>query len=262
MTERIYPARKLCWDTVCALIENQIERILGRRISCKAWPEDDAYWCVSAVEHRFSIAEIDQLLNAVSADATVREEAMPIDSDSSHSFGMELCKLLLRAELNASWERGFHTAQDLWLVNYVGSAVSDSKFALHLPDVTVKFEDLKTHTELIDYLTENGPTHSSLMDFCDSYRKRYRNELCWSYPISDGKHMGTFIIPVREGILSLPYDEADKANYERFCLEDVRMFRAADMEEFMDSWETFSSELKTAMQSMRAYLLKREDSPY
>ena len=71
-------------------------------------------------------------------------------------------------------------------------------------------EELRSRQELMAYFNENGPTHSALMDFCEEYREKYGNELCWSYPISDGKHLGTFLVLVKEGILSLPYDDADK----------------------------------------------------
>ena len=108
------------------------------------------------------------------------------------------------------------------------------------------------------YMKKNGSTHSALIDFCEPYRKRYHNELCWPYPISDGKHLGTFLIPVREGILSLPYDEADKEDYEIFCLEDARMADAAAMEIFIEDWANFSQGLQSAMKSMLDFYKRKE----
>lgn len=124
----------------------------------------------------------------------------------------------------------------------------------------LNMEELKSRQELMDCFSENGPTHSALMDFCEEYREKYGNELCWSYPISDGKHLGTFLVLVREGILSLPYDDADKVDYELFCIDDAVLFEDyADMEIFMDDWNTFHLDLFQAMTAMRDYLYNQEE---
>lgn len=130
---------------------------------------------------------------------------------------------------------------------------------LKIGDLTLNLEELKSRQELLDYLGENGPTHSALMDFCEEYREEYGNELCWRYPISDGKHLGTFFVLVREGILSLPYDDADKVDYELFCVDDAVLFGDyADMEIFMDDWQLFHNDLMQAMTAMRDYLYNQE----
>lgn len=130
---------------------------------------------------------------------------------------------------------------------------------IKIGDLTLNLEDLRSRQELLDYFNENGPTHSALMDFCEEYREKYGNELCWPYPISDGKHLGTFFVLVREGVLSLPYDDADKVDYELFCMDDAAMFQDyADMEIFMDDWKLFHNDLMQAMTSMRDYLYNQE----
>lgn len=77
-------------------------------------------------------------------------------------------------------------------------------------------------------------------------------------PISDGRHLGTFLVLVQEGILSLPYDDADKVDYELFCMDDIAMFDAESMMEFMASWQSFAADLWEAMEEMKNYLLKKE----
>lgn len=64
---------------------------------------------------------------------------------------------------------------------------------------------MKSKDELMHWLVEHGANHLQLMDFCSDYMAKYCNELCWQYPISDGKHLGTYIVLVKEGVLSLPY---------------------------------------------------------
>jgi len=130
---------------------------------------------------------------------------------------------------------------------------------IKIGDLTLNLEELRSRQELLDYFNENGPTHSALMDFCEEYREKYGNELCWPYPISDGKHLGTFFVLVREGVLSLPYDDADKVDYELFCMDDAAMFQDyADMEIFMDDWKLFHNDLMQAMTAMRDYLYNQE----
>lgn len=130
---------------------------------------------------------------------------------------------------------------------------------IKIGDLTLNLEEVRSRQELLDYFIENGPTHSSLMDFCEEYREKYGNELCWPYPISDGKHLGTFFVLVREGVLSLPYDDADKVDYELFCVDDAVLFGDyADMEIFMDDWQLFHNDLMQAMTAMRDYLHDQE----
>ncbi len=130
---------------------------------------------------------------------------------------------------------------------------------IKIGDLTLNLEELWSRQELLDYFNEHGPTHSALMDFCEEYREKYGNELCWPYPISDGKHLGTFFVLVREGVLSLPYDDADKVDYELFCMDDVALFKDyADMEIFIDDWKLFHNDLMQAMTAMRDYLYNQE----
>lgn len=131
---------------------------------------------------------------------------------------------------------------------------------IKIGELTLNLEELRGCQELMDYFKENGATHTALMDFCEGYREKYNNELCWPYPISDGKHLGTFFVLVKEGVLSLPYDDADKENYELFCMDDAALFRDyADMEIFMDDWKLFHDDLMQAMTAMRNYLFGQEE---
>ncbi len=130
---------------------------------------------------------------------------------------------------------------------------------IKIGSLELNLAELKSRQELLDYFQENGPTHAALMDFCEEYRERYGNELCWPYPISEGKHLGTFLVLVKEGVLSLPYDDADKVDYELFCINDMVLFQDyADMEIFMDDWKLFHDDLMAAMTGMKDYLYEQE----
>lgn len=258
MSEIYCPTRKLVWEEVSLLIQNKIEAILGHFVSCKAWMEDLSYWSVSAENYQFPIEEFEKLLQSVQANSEVRLESFPEEMTASRSLGMGLSQLLLHSALCADWEQELYTEDALWLVNYKCNENLQQTNIFHLPGASVRWEELKSYQELMAYMKKNGSTHSALMDFCEPYRKRYHNELCWPYPISDGKHLGIFLIPVREGILSLPYDEADKEDYEIFCLEDARMADAAAMEIFIEDWANFSQGLQSAMKSMLDFYKRKE----
>lgn len=200
-TKKICPARKLTWDEIAHLMDLEIQGVLNRSVHCRAFLEDTLYWGAAATDYRFSIAELKELLWAAHAELDDWKETIPSDSDGSKSLGMGLSNCLLHSALHAEWECEHCTEEALWLLNYreiSGKQETETDDILNLPGVSVRVSELKTRHDLLSYLFENGPSHSSLMDFCDSYRELYHNELCWPYPISDGKHLGTFLIPVRK----------------------------------------------------------------
>lgn len=86
----------------------------------------------------------------------------------------------------------------------------------------------------------------------------YQNELCWCYPITDELHLGTFLLLVKEGVLSLPFNEVDSVDYELFCLEDACLCDAASINLLIADWYRFDSDLRHAMEGMRRYYEKKE----
>lgn len=56
------------------------------------------------------------------------------------------------------------------------------------------------------------------------------------------------------------YDDADKSDGEIFCLDDICMFDAKDMETFITDWQSFSQDLQTAMESLWVMLKEKEVS--
>lgn len=253
-------AEKLSWDEIARLVTEIIEKQLGRKICCRASMEDGSYWCVAATDARFAIAEIEHLLRFTDADEDTRQESLPKDAPASYSLGMGLSRLLLQKAVCAAWEQEKPTKECLWLINLTDTQhiEEDEAGFMRLPGLTLDMNQLQSRQELTDYLKENGATHMALMDFCESYREQYHNELCWPYPISDGKHLGTFLVLVREGVLSLPYDEADKEEYELFCLEDACLCDSDAMQIFLSDWKRFSEDLQFAMADMMAFLMKKE----
>ena len=257
----LYPAYKMGWDMVSWVLAQKVSEILGHEVRCVARWEDTTYWGAVAVGYRFPIAEIEALMCAVGADAESCPDAIPVDDDSSFSLSMELSQFLLQDALTATWECELFTPDEIWLINFRVHADAFPKKTegeFWLPGKVIPMDKLKSRTELLTYLEENGATHAALMDFCEVYREQWQNELCWSYPISDGKHLGTFLIWVREGVLSLPYDEAEADDGEIFIPEEAFLCKAEDIAVFLEDWRSYDQELQAVMQIMKEVLWKKE----
>lgn len=252
-------ALKLDWKEVSRLIGEYAGKILYRKVYGTARYEDISYWGFQAENSPFTIGEIDTLIWFVNGDEGMREESLPSDSDTSFSIGEQLSRALLEKALKLSWCHESITETTLWLINIREKRPEVYQRVIHIGPHDIGLDDLKSKSELMACLHENGPTHSTLMDFCEGYRERYHNELCWHYPISDGLHLGTFLILVREGVLALPYDDSDKTDYEMFCLENAKLCDRESIEALMDDWDCFDRDLQSAMQSMKAYYRREEE---
>ena len=84
-------------------------------------------------------------------------------------------------------------------------------------------EELLTKDELIEMIRDGGGTDAALADLREQQHEKYGNELIWRFPISEGESAGGFIMPVREGILWIPYDEMEKETGEILLLDDAEL---------------------------------------
>ena len=153
MTEPLYPSRKLSWEEVSRRIQDQLESLLGRPLSCRVFLEDLDYWGL-ANDTVFTQTEVERLLRAPGAGRDEWQENLYPDEEESKSLGMGLSRLLLQQALHGNWETEFCTAESLWLLNY--HAVGTSRtLALRLPGVEVPLEELRPQEELFHYFEEN-----------------------------------------------------------------------------------------------------------
>ena len=125
-------------------------------------------------------------------------------------------------------------------------------------DFDVDTSKLFTKTELLYFLEENGESDRALARVRERYMVDFGNELVWYYPISDGKHQGTFIVFVQEGFISIPYDIVDAVDYEILELQQTAMFDAESMQYFIDDWISFSDDLTSAMKDMHRILSEKK----
>lgn len=249
---------KLSWEDVATMISAQLFKMLGSSFTCGASCDGDGYWGITLTVP-ISVSElIRALMESENAHQTQIKKILKGVS-TTQSIDMELSEMLLKNYLGQDWESSFCNDTGIFLMNPYGREFfSNYKKTIKLNDDRILVSSLKNLKELLEYLQENGATHEALMDFCKDYRELYNNELCWSYPISDGKHQGTFLVMVQEGVLSLPYDDIDKESYEIFCLEDARMCKLDDLDIFLSDWKRFSDDLQSSISQMMEYLRLQE----
>lgn len=121
-------------------------------------------------------------------------------------------------------------------------------------DYDIDTSKLFTKAELLDFLKENGESDRALSKVRERYMVDFGNELVWHYPISDGKHKGTYLVFVQEGFISIPYDIVDAVDYEILELQQTAMFDEESMQYFIDDWISFSDDLTSAMKDMHRIL--------
>jgi len=120
--------------------------------------------------------------------------------------------------------------------------------------IQIDTQKLLSRSDLLEFLRVNGEDDRALAGIRDYYYNDFANELIWRYPISDGKHLGVYIVIIKEGFICLPYDSVDREDGELLELEDAAMFEADDFQYFIVDWRSFSDDLLCAMTDMQRIL--------
>lgn len=259
--QKVLQTIRLDWGDVATLVGQMISEILGWRVMCVALFDDYDYWSASAVSVPFSISELNQLLDYVDADEDMRDSTIPEDKDETANLDMRLSRALLQKKMGRTWQEEHITTDGLWLLGVDPDSPGQEDRPANIISIAglkVDLDSLWPKEELVKKLFEAGGTESDLSELCERYVKQYGNELCWTYPITDGEYNGVFFVLVREGVLCLPYDEIDKDEYEIFERDGVRLVTAEEMRYFTEDWLRMSNELMSAMNSFRTYLNWRE----
>ena len=119
---RITGAILLRWDDCTSILSKHLTTLLQRPIQLCRMVEDYDYWCVASINERFSITELHDLLDAISATTTDIPDLIPDDSDRTRSFSMEFSRALLQHFLHTSW-RYEHLTEEYLMVIDVDIAV-------------------------------------------------------------------------------------------------------------------------------------------
>lgn len=112
-------------------------------------------------------------------------------------------------------------------------------------------KNLLSSKTLLLYLLRKGANDIVLGEIREYYFNNFGNELVWKYPISDGKHAGTFIVTVKDGFLSIPYNEISPEMYELLILDDAAMLDKESLQYFIDYMRLFYNDLMVALEDMK-----------
>ena len=121
--QKIYTTVKLEWDRVAVCLEEILSMILATNISCEVHCEDNDYWSAASTNHDFTIPEIRRLLMTMQAPDGWYDSNIPIDSETSKSLDMDLCRALLQENLKTNWVEELVKEDGLWIIG-VDSLVS------------------------------------------------------------------------------------------------------------------------------------------
>jgi len=121
---------------------------------------------------------------------------------------------------------------------------------MKIDGIEIDVSKLISKDELLEELASGGASDRSLADIRGRYFEEFGNELIWRYPISDGVNAGTTIVAVKEGFLSMPYNEMATVDYELFDLERINLLDETELEQFIYNCKTFFADLLGALGDM------------
>ena len=152
-------AVKLGWDKVSRIVSEEIQRILGIHVQCKANVVEHYFWSMEFVGYRLPLPKLCQLVQVTHPTSEDWEEAMPDDGGVDvNGIGMRLAEKLLTRHLKLIWERHLITEDSLWLVG-TATAQPRSEFDGKRPEcVEIYWQDLTQakQDEILQVFGENG----------------------------------------------------------------------------------------------------------
>lgn len=110
-------AIRLTWEEASEIIQNELDRILGYQISCRAQKDDMYYWCAVFPNARMLMSDVFKVFETLNATVEQRIDSLPTSEDrmiSVDCLGMAVCELLLQRGLQCKWEETHIGDDALW----------------------------------------------------------------------------------------------------------------------------------------------------
>ena len=256
-----YSALKLPWEQVSRYVGSMVSAILEQDITCSTKGEDDNYWSVEAEDYRFTNVEIVRLVKAVDGSEHMLSHALPIDSNTSKSLEMELCRALLQRALDLAWDTEFVAEDALWVADQFPEDAmipEPNRNLLYVDSKVIDCRELMPMKEFVEKLYDDGGTFTDLTNLCEAYEFQYGTPLYWLHPFTDGKYNGCYFVLVQEGVLILSYDEIDGCDHEVFIRDSARLCDAEEMRCFLTEWNIRSTVLTGTLSSLLNFLRRKE----
>lgn len=248
----------LPWPEVSEILTDEVEKHLGRHAPCWAKYEDESFWCTD--QPVLPLHEACQIMQLSGFPAEDWQDTLPDEGGNTvNGFGMELSEHLLRNGLGFAWMRQIIAPEGLWLVGVYDKKERQPEPAL-IDGLEVYFEELKSKDELFRFLIKSKCTYDDLMDFCGDYKMRYKNALCWSYPIAGEECLGEYLVLVREGVLRIPYANFGDDFNAILDIDAAELLNSERIKQLSEYWKAFSRDLLRAMNDMTEFLRNSEKS--
>lgn len=248
---------KMSWDTVANFVSNALVTILEEHYPCTAHYDAHDYWAITT-KNRISMEKLEKICSYLGATEEDISETGPLDETEkkkgTKSLGMGISSKLLSLKGGFSWESAFPTEDALWLV---GCKRNES---IRIGTSTVYLDMLKGKDELIDFMISHGCDHRAIHHFTVDYKSKYQSQLFWDVPYSNDWHLGAYFVLVKEGVLMLPYDDADKISKAKFHPEDATLVDFETVYKYRHDFRTFTENIDCALQTLCDFLRKREQS--
>jgi hypothetical protein len=96
---------------------------------------------------------------------------------------------------------------------------------------------------VFDELAQGAGSYTDLEDIRNRNHEIFGNELMWNYPTSASLDVGSYIVAVKEGFLSLPYNNVETETYESFQIENAYILDEESLLFLINQWRVFSKDL-------------------
>ena len=247
---------KMSWDTVASFVTYSLAHILELNYPCTAHSDASDYWAIQ-LEDRMSLEKLEKICSYIGATDEERRETFPTDAAEkdrgTKSLGMSIASKLLRLKIGYSWDAAFPTEEALWLV---GCKKNES---ITLSGTTIYLDMLKSSDELLDFMIAHGCNENSIHRFTKEYQDKYQSQLFWQVPFCrERNHLGVYFVLVKEGVMMLPYDDADKVSGAKFHPEDAMQASSELVFKYLHDYNAFTSNLTSSLEGIKSFLIRRE----
>lgn len=95
-------AIRITWDSLSRIMSEEISKMLGREIRCRASMNDVEYWAIVIQDERIPLSELFKILETVKANEAERQDSLPesaLTEFSVRDIGMKAANLILSSPL-------------------------------------------------------------------------------------------------------------------------------------------------------------------
>lgn len=117
-------------------------------------------------------------------------------------------------------------------------------------------QTLPTMAEALAFIEAECLDEYGLSSLRDKQEETHGFDMIWRYPLSVDKESGAFILPVREGILWVPYDAMSEEDGEHLMLEDASLLDADACRALLDDLRRYADQL-CSMLTEASYIAKQ-----